>query len=147
MVHGACKGSGPAVNAVASGQVPLVVTSMPSAWAQLRAGSIRGLAVISPKRYVAMPDIPTMAETGLGILELVPWNGLFAPAGTPAAIIDKLYSELSVVLKTDSLKERFATLGYETSRTGMPPADFGAFHKAEVAKWTKVVRDFNIRVE
>ena len=147
MVHVPFKGSGPAINAVASGQLPIVVTSMPSAWAQLRASSVRGLAVISPKRYALMPDIPTMAESGLANLELVPWTGLFAPAGTPSPIIDKLYSELAIVFKSDSLKERFATLGYETSRTGMPPADFGAFHRAEVAKWTKVVRDFNIRVE
>lgn len=147
MVHVPFKGSGPAINAVVSGQLPLVVTSMPSASAQLRAGGVRGLAVVGPKRYALVPDIPTMAESGLPNLELIPWTGLFAPVGTPSAIVDKLYSEVSQVLKSDSLKERFATLGYETSGTGMPPAGFGAFHKAEVAKWTKVVKDFNIRVE
>ncbi len=147
IVHVPFKGSNPAISAVSAGQLPLVVTSMPSGWGQLRAGAIRGLAVISPARYAAMPEIPTMAESGMPGLELVPWTGLFAPAGTPRAIVDKLCSELSVALKSDSVRERLTSLGYETSRIGMPQADFAAFHRREVAKWTRVVKEYNIHVE
>ena len=147
MVHIPFKGSNPAISAVTGGQLPIVVTSVPSAWAQLRSGSVRGLAVISRERYTALPDLPTLSEAGMPELELFPWTGLFAPAGTPRPVIDRLYKELAAALRSDSVRESLTGLGYEISRVGMPPADFAAFHKAEVARWTKVVRDFKIRVE
>ena len=76
------------------------------------------------------------------------WTGLFAPAGTPRPIIDKLYSEMSIAFKSDSLKERFTGLSYEiTGMHGMPPAEFGAMQRAELTKWTKLLKDLNIRVE
>lgn len=71
--------------------------------------------------------------------------GVFAPSRTPSAIIDRLYSELSVVLRSESLRKQVATLGYETGEMGMPPAEFGAFVRANIVKWTKVMRDLNIR--
>ena len=92
-----------------------------------------------------MPDIPTLSESGLDfeVGEGVPsWTGLFAPAGTPEAIINKLYGEVSTVLKSERMKERYASLGYGTSE--LSPAEFGAAHKAEIVKWTKVIRDLNL---
>ena len=75
------------------------------------------------------------------------WVDLFAPAGTPAAIIDKLYTELAVVLKSDRLKERFANLGYDTSNIGLSPAEFGTFFRTNLAKWKRVTKDLNIRAD
>ena len=93
----------------------------------------------------AAPDGYTIMSGASG--QMVYNVGLFAPAGTPRAIIDKLYSELSVVLKSDALKERFAGMGQETRGMGMPPAEFDAFFRAELAKWTKAIKDLNIRGE
>ena len=124
--------------------VPLVVVSIAPALAQLRAGKLRSLAVTSLKRDSLLPDIPTMSESGLDFEGGI-WIGLFAPAGTPSAAIDKLYGELSVILKSERLKEHFASLGYETSEMGLSPAEFGAFFRAELAKWAKLTRDFNLR--
>lgn len=146
IVHVPYKGSGPAVNAAVAGEVPLVVTSVSSALAQLRAGKLRALAVTSLTRSPFLPNIPTVSESGLDfeVGEGVPsWTGVFAPAGTPEAIIEKLYSELSIVLRSDSVKERYASLGYGTS--GLSPAEFGVAHKAEIAKWTKAIKDLNLR--
>jgi tripartite-type tricarboxylate transporter receptor subunit TctC len=144
IVHVPYKGTGPSVTAAVSREVPLVVVSIAPALAQLRAGKLRALAVTSLKRDSLLPDIPTVSESGLDFVGGI-WIGLFAPAGTPSATIDKLYSELSVILKSESLKEHFASLGYETSEMGLSPAEFGAFFRADLAKWAKLTRDFNPR--
>lgn len=148
IVHVPYKGSGPAVTAAVTGEVSLVATSVASAMAQLRAGKLRALAATSLKRSIFLPDVPTLQESGLDfeVGEGVPsWTGLFAPAGTPVAIIDRLYNEASIALRSDSVKERFATLGYESS--GKSPAELRAMHKAEIAKWVKVTRDLNLRAD
>lgn len=141
------KGSVQAITAAVAGQVTLVAVDLPPAIAQLQAGKIRALAVSGPKRSAAMPDIPTMEEAGQANFGMLFWQGLFAPAGTPRAIIDKLYNELSIILKQDSVKKKFADLGYETGGMGMPPAEFDALFKTELAKWTKVSRELNIRAD
>lgn len=140
------KGAAPAVTAAVSGEVSLIVMSIPPILTQLRAGKLRALAINGPERSRFLPDVPTAAESGLDF-EGNTWSGLFAPAGTPRAIIDRLYGELSVILKSDSIKERFASMGQETRGMGMPPAEFDAFFRAELAKWTKVGRDLNIRAD
>jgi tripartite-type tricarboxylate transporter receptor subunit TctC len=141
-------GGGPAVNAAVAGDVPMVATSIAAVLSHVRASKLRPLAVTSSKRSSVLPDVPTLAESGLANYEFMMWTGLFAPAGTPRAIIDKLYSELSIALQSDSLKERFASLSYETSgMVGMPPAEFGAMHKGELAKWAKLIKELNIRAQ
>jgi tripartite-type tricarboxylate transporter receptor subunit TctC len=147
VVHVAYKGVAPAVTAAVAGEVSLVVMSIPPALAQLRAGKLRALAVTSVKRDPLLPDTPTMLESGFNFEGDINWVGLFAPAGTPGAIIDKLYSELSVILKSESLKERYAAIGAGTSGIGLSPAEFGAFFRASLATWTKVTRDLNIRAD
>jgi tripartite-type tricarboxylate transporter receptor subunit TctC len=149
VVHVPYKGTGPAVTAAVAGEVQLVVlTIAPPVLAQLRAGKLRALAVTGLERSTFLPDIPTVSESGLDFEGgLTMWVGLFAPAGTPGAIIDKFYSELSVMLKSESLKEHFASLGYETSETGLSPAQFGAFYRASLAKWPKMTRDLNISAD
>ncbi len=146
MMHIPYKGSGPSVMAAVTGEVPLVVVSIGPALAQLRAGKLRPLAVTAQKRAHLLPDTPTVKEA-IGIdLEGGTWVGLFAPAATPSAIIDKLYSELSIVLQSDNLKEKFASYGYDTSSMGLPPAEFGAFFRANLAKWKKVTKELNIKI-
>jgi len=145
IVHVPFKGSAQTITANIAGEVPLIVTSSVSGLTQLRAGKIRGLAITGPKRSAILPDIPTVLESSGLDFEGVWWMGVFAPARTPGAIIDKLYGELSIVLKSDSVKERLVSLGYETNGIGMPPAEFDAFFKANLAKWTKAMKDLNIR--
>ena len=140
------KGSPQSISGTVAGDVSLVVVTIAPVLPQLQAGKLRALAITGSRRSAFLPDIPTMRESGLDF-EGGSWSGLFAPAGTPSAIIDKLYGELSTILKADSMKERFASLSYETGEMGMPPAEFGAMHRADLAKWTKVIKDLNIRAD
>lgn len=141
------KGSGPAVNAAVAGEVSIVAASVASVIPQIHAGRLRALAVTSFTRSTFLPDVPTVKESGLDfdVSEGVPsFTGMFAPAGTPAAIIDKLYNEVSTALKSDAVKKRFAAGGYEMA--GESRAKFSATLKAEALKWTKVIRDLNLGV-
>ena len=134
------KGTGPALNAAIAGETPVAILPQASALAQLRA-----LAITSLKRSALLPDVPTVAESGVPNFEVVPWTGMFAPAGTPPAIIDRLYSELALILKRDDVQARFTSLGLNIS--GMPPAELSALLKADVAKWRGLMRGLNIRGE
>lgn len=145
LTHVPYKGSAASVNGAVANEVPLHVGSVGPALAFIRAGKLRALAVTSDKRDPVLPDIPTVRESGLDF-EGGMWTGLYAPAGTPSAIIDKLYSELSPILKSERLKKQFATMGYDTNALGMSPAELGAFHRSQLAKWTKAIKDYDIRV-
>lgn len=147
MVHVAFKGSMPAMTAAIAGDVQMVVMEAPTVPPQLQAGKIRALAVTSSKRSSLLPDIPTVEESGFPDYELLLWIGLFAPAGTPSAIVDKLHGELSLILNQDRIKERLVGMGYEPAARILTPAEFGAKHKADVEKWTKVARELKIRAD
>lgn len=147
IVHVGFKGAAPSVTATVSGEVPVIVLSIPPLLSQLRAGKLRALAIASSTRSSFMPEIPTVLEsTGIDF-EASTWAGLFAPAGTPSAVIDKLYGALRIVLDSDFVKSRSIAQGRDARGMGMSPAEFGAIHKADVAKWTKVLRELNIRAE
>ena len=145
IVHVRYKGAAPAQTAAVAGEVGVIMSSLGPMRAHLQAGKLRGLAVTSPKRYAIIPDIPTMAESGLPEVDVVPWTGLFAPAGTPREVIDKLNSELAVVLKLEDLKERFGATGVTLG--GSSPAELGALQQADIAKWMRRAKDFNIRAQ
>jgi len=130
--------------AAVSGETAAVVTGLGAALPQLKAGKIRPLAVTGASRSQFAPNIPTVKESGVEF-EGVSWTGMFAPAATPQPILDQLYGAFSIILKDPLLKERIMGTGYETNWNGMPPAEFAAFHKADLAKWTKVMKDLNIR--
>lgn len=137
------KGSGPSIMAAVAGEVPLVVVTVGPALTQLRAGKIRALAVTSAKRASPLPDVPSMSEAGLDFQWLT-WIGLFAPARLPGPVIDKLYSALSVSFKSEALQKQYAAIGYdwrEASGVGMPPAEFGTFFQASLARWTNAAKD------
>ncbi len=137
------KGDSEATMAAVSGQVAAVSTGLGAALPQLHAGKLRGLAVTGTSRSQFAPDIPTVKESGIEF-EGVSWTGLYAPAATPQPILDKLYAVFAKVLKEPEMDKRIQGTGYETIWNGMPPEKFAAFHKADLAKWTKVIKDLKI---
>ena len=144
IVHVPYKGSGPAMVAAIAGEVPMSLASIAISMPYLRGGKVRALAVTGPQRSAFLPDVPTMTESGVNFEGAV-FAALLAPAGTPRPIIDKLYAELLVVLKQGSVRERVVTMGYETADMGMPPADFAAYVKSSVEKWTKVGKELRAK--
>ena len=111
----------------------------------IRSGKLRALGVAGPRRISTIPDVPTLAEAGLPGVEAAGWNGLFAPAGTPPAIVRRLHQETVKVLASAAIKADSATLGYEIGGEG--PEEFGAFVRAEIIKWGRVIKESNIKLE
>jgi tripartite-type tricarboxylate transporter receptor subunit TctC len=112
---------------------------------QVQAGKIRALAVTSPTRLEALPEIPTVAESGLPGFEYTGWLGIAAPAGTPVPIIERLQREIAAILQTDEARRYFSSYGREP--VASTPAAFADFIRAEHAKWGLVIRDSNIKAE
>ncbi len=145
ILHIPYKGSVQAILAAMAGDTDLVTVDLPSALPQLRAGKLLGLAVSSPHRSMIVPDLQTMAESGLPNFNVVLWSGIFAPAGTPKEVIDKLHDAVAQILVMADVKARFAELGYEPGT--LSQAQFAALLKADVAKWTRAARESNIHVD
>jgi tripartite-type tricarboxylate transporter receptor subunit TctC len=145
MVHVPYKGSGPAMLALLGNEIDLIFEGLGSASAHIRGGKIRALAVTSPKRSPAFPDVPTMAEAGLPGFESISWYGLWAPTGTPKEIIQKLQAETAIALATPELKAIWAQQGAEPG--GESSEQFSRHVKAEIEKWGKAVKANNITVE
>jgi tripartite-type tricarboxylate transporter receptor subunit TctC len=143
--HVPYKGGGPAVADVAAGHIPFYFGNMSAALPQARAGRVRALAVTSAQRSPAAPDVPTLEEAGVRDCVISEWNALLAPAGTPQAVIERLYAEVTKILRSDDIKAKFADLGAEV--VGSTPAELAAFIKAEMAKWAEVVKMANIKIE
>lgn len=145
MVHIPYKGSGPAIQDVIGGQVPMMFDTSVVAGPHIEGGRLRALAVTSAKRAAAFPNVPTVAESGVPGYDVVSWQAIFAPAGTPKPIVDRLHAEVARILKEPDVQERFAKLGLDPS--GMAPAELAAFQKAEIEKWAKVIKAANIRID
>jgi tripartite-type tricarboxylate transporter receptor subunit TctC len=143
--HVPYKGGGPAVADVAAGHIPFYFGNMSSALPQARAGRVRALAVTSAQRSPAAPDVPTMAEAGVRDCEISEWNGLLAPAGTPAPVIERLHAEVAKIVRSEEIKAKFADLGADA--IGSTPPELAAFIRSEMAKWAEVVKMANIKVE
>jgi tripartite-type tricarboxylate transporter receptor subunit TctC len=143
--HVPYKGGGPALADLAGGQIQFMVENIPSTAPYVTSGKMRALAVTDLRRSPVLPDVPTLDESGLKGYQIVGWNGLFLPGGTPPAIVDKLQAEVAKALAAPDVKERLAKMGFEG--VGDTPPHFAAFVQAEIAKWAKVVRDANIKVE
>jgi tripartite-type tricarboxylate transporter receptor subunit TctC len=139
------KGGGQAIADVVGGQIPLVFTAIATAQQYVRGGRLVALGVPGAKRSAALPDTPTFQESGLQDFDVSSWTGIFAPARTPRVVIGRLRDELSAVLKTDFVRERYATLGIEP--VGNAPDEFTAQVAADLARWEKVVKAANVRVE
>lgn len=139
------KGDGPALVDVAGGQVPLAFPALPAAITLIRAGKLKPIAVTSRDRAPMLPNVPTIAESGVPGYDMSPWVGLFAPAATPKEIVAKLNREVAAVLKTPSVRDKMADLALVP--VGDSPVEFAAFHKAEVEKWGKVYKATGLQAE
>ena len=119
--------------------------AMPSAMAHVRSGKLRGIAVTSLKRSTLVPELPTIAESGLPGYEMVAWQGLLAPEATPPSLIQLLNRETVAIVHQPELKKQLSAEGGEP--VGNTPDEFAQWLKIEIAKWTKVVKEANIRAE
>lgn len=144
MVHIPFKGGGPALIAIISGQVQIMFATMPAAMPHVKSGKVRPVAVTTAKRSQAMPDLPTIAESGVKGYEASTWYGLLAPARTPQPIINRLHGE-TVKILAGPTRQRLEAQGFEPD--GGTPAAFAAYIKSEITKWAKVIRDAGIPAE
>lgn len=138
------KGSAPAIQDVMAGQVDMMFDTTVVAGPHVESGKLRALAVTSAKRLPGLPNVPTMADTVPGY-EVVSWQAIFAPAGTPKAIQQRLHDEVNKILAQPDVKERLAKLGMEPGQ--LSTDQFTAFQKAEVAKWAQLIKAANIKIE
>ena len=138
VTHIAYKGTGQAMNDMLSGQVQMSFGTALALLPQIKAGKLRALAVTVRKRVSALPDVPTMAESGYPGIETTAWNGVLAPAETPGAIISRLNGDIARILSTPDMRQRFEAQGAEA--TPSSPAEFGQFIHDEIEKWGKVVK-------
>jgi tripartite-type tricarboxylate transporter receptor subunit TctC len=145
LVHVPFPGAAPAVGAAIAGHVPIVFSAVPPAISAIQSGQVRALAVTAPKRIAALPDVPTMAESGIADQEADTLTGIIAPAGTPREIVDKLYREIKRVVALPDVQEKLGAVGFQPVVN--TPDEFAARIKLELAKWEKVVHDAKIRVE
>jgi len=145
MVHIPYKGAGPALNDVIANQVPIMFDNLPSSSGHIKAGTLRALAVTTKERAASFPDIPTVAESGIPDYETYTWNALFAPAGTPAEVIARLNQSANTALKDPAVAERMKE--FSATIVGSTPEELGAHVKAEIAKWTPIVRDAKIQMD
>jgi len=145
MLHVPYKGPVPGLIDLVAGRVQLMATSTSTALPQVRNGRLRALGVTTAKRAAGLPDIPTVAETGLPGYESVTWFGFMAPAATPKEIVARLNKEIVAMLVQPDIKERFAREGAEV--VAGTPEEFGAYVRAEAAKWAKVVKAAGIKPE
>ena len=137
------KGGGPAVIDLIAGQVQIYFSTIPAAFAQVQAGKLRGIAVTTTKRVNLIPDVPTVAESGLPGFEVIGWFGIFAPAATPKPIIVKLNKEINEVLRAHETQQRFASQGLTPG--GGTPEELGKFLRAEIGKWGALIKEAGIQ--
>ena len=145
MVHIPYRGSAPAVADLIGGQVQVMMDGLPSALPHVKAGRLRALAVTSQKRSPAAPDLPTIADSGYPGFYADAWSGLFAPKGTPRAVVDKLAIETQRILNLPDVRERFAALGAEP--VGSSPQEFAQHVQREIAKWAAVVKQSGAKAD
>ncbi len=145
MQHIPYKGRASALPDVLGGRVTMMFDNMPSSLPLVREGKLRALGVTSAKRSAAAPDIPTIAEQGVPGFDAVSWFALFAPAGTPRPIIDKLQAEVSRMFKTPEVNRRLTELGLDP--VAGTPDELAAYQRTEITKWAKVVKDSGAKAE
>jgi tripartite-type tricarboxylate transporter receptor subunit TctC len=141
------RGTGPAVQDLIGNQIQVMIDQSSNSLPHVRAGKVRAYAVTAKARSEAMPDIPTAAEAGYP-MEVAIWHGLWAPKGTPPEIVNRLNAAAIATLKDPDIRHRLEDLGQDLpTPEEMAPAAFAAFHRAEFAKWKKILEDANVKVE
>ena len=142
------RGAGPAMQAMLGGQVDLMVLQAAAALPQARAGAVKIIANLSPKRSAAIPDVPTSDESGIPGLYAAGWFGLFGPKGMPKQVVARINAAMVEALADPALKARFSDLGLDVaSRELQAPEGLAAFHKAEIEKWWPIIKAAGIKVE
>ena len=145
LTHIPYRGGAPAINDLIPGRVDVIFDNMPSILPHAKAGSLRALAVTTKERVAVVPEIPTIAESGLPGFDVFSWFGFFVPAKTPEGVIAKINADTNAALVYPSVKTRFEELGADPK--GSTPAELASFLQSEIDKWSPVIREAKIRVE
>lgn len=145
MVHVPYKGGAPMMTDLIAGQIQMAIETSGSAMPHIQAGSVRALAVSTPKRSPFFPDLPTLAEAGLNGYDVTTWFGFMVPKGTPQVVRDKLYKQISDILKDPNIVARLQDMGAQPG--GQPSAEVASFIAAETTKWKKVAKDSGARID
>ncbi len=145
LTHVPYKGAGPLTQDLLAGQVDLAFDGLGSSASHIKSGRLRPLAVTTATRSALLPDVPTAAEAGVKGYELTTWYAVWAVRGTPQPIVDRMYQEIAKALQSPEIK--LVWDGQGAALGGMPPAEFAALVKQEIARWGKVVKDANIKID
>jgi tripartite-type tricarboxylate transporter receptor subunit TctC len=145
MTHVAYKGGGPALTDVMAGQVPVFFASLASSLSFIQGGKLRAVAVTGKGPAAALPQLPTVAQSGLPGYEVYEWNAMFVPAQTPPAVVDRLAKEVAATLQEPEVRARLEALGAEV--VGSSPAELDNFRRAEISKWTRLAKDNKIQLD
>ncbi len=145
IVHVPYKGTGPALNDSIAGNVQLIFGSVSTTLQHIKSGRLRGLAVTTSKRISAMPELPTIAESGVPGYDVILWHGLVGPKGMPKAVVDRLNSEAAQILKSKAMEDLLAADG--VTPAGGTPEQFQALIKSDIERWRKVVERAHIKLE
>ena len=145
LLHVPYKGSGPAITDLLGSQVESMMDQLTASIGHIREGRIKALAVSSRTRSPLLPNVPTLDEAGVKGYEASTFTGIFAPAGTPPAVVEKLHGALRKALANDTVRERFRSMGVEVMDMGQ--AEFSAYVLADLEKWRQIAREGNIVIE
>lgn len=145
LIHVAYKGTPAAYNDLFSGQISLMWDNIVAVTNHVKSGRLKPLAVTSARRAGSLPEVPTMAESGLAGFEAVSWIGALVPAGTPQPIVDKIHTDLVAVLRMPEIKQKLGALGAEV--VGNTQEEFAAWNRNEIAKWAKAIKQSGARVD
>jgi len=145
LLHVPYKGGGPAAVELVAGQVQLAFLSAPAVVPFIKAGRLRALAVTNAKRSLVLPDLPTIAESGLPGYESEGWSGIFVPAGTPAAVVQLLYSEFAAAVRDSAIRAKLIAAGVEPAL--MPPDELGKKVRSEIERWGKIVKASGMKID
>ena len=144
-VHVPYKGTGPAITELIAGQVHMMITGVVALMPHVKSGRLRGIAVTSAKRVAALPDLPTVAESGVPKFDVSSWFGVFLPAGTPKPIVAKMNGEIRKIVDIPDVRQKLISQGADPETN--TPEEFAAYVKSEMVKWGKVVRDTGARAD
>lgn len=145
ILHVPYRGSGPALLAVVSGETPLAIVDITTAAAQIKSGRVKAIGILNRERSPLAPDIPALSESGLPGYDAAGWFGILAPAATPAPVVQRLNAEITAVLRSPDVRERFATVGLEPLPS--TSAEMAALMKTEAVKWARVIRESGASVD
>jgi tripartite-type tricarboxylate transporter receptor subunit TctC len=143
LTHVPYKGVQQSIPDLISGQVSILFDNIMTAQPHIRAGKVKALAISSPKRSPLVPEIPTVAESGLPGFQSVTWFGLLGPAGTPRVVVDRVNTEINKALALPDIQARFAQMGFEPA--GGTPAEFATTIQRDAEKWSKVIREAGVQ--